>query len=156
MRMITIMTAVLATAGLVLSGAGCARGAGGPDLAAVAPCDLLTPAQLATAGLGAGRAADTGPARSCTWTRRDAGFAVPVATLLVFPGEDLDGIRSAPTPFSGGYTDAEVGGLAALRTSGPGCTTVVDVGSGLLSMVEPTGCADRGTMIELAVANLLA
>lgn len=151
-------TAVLVTAGLVLSGAGCARGAGagGPDLAAVAPCDLLTPAQLAGAGLGAGRAADTGPARSCTWTRRDAGYAVPVATLLVLPGEDLDGIRSAPTPFSGGYTDAQVGGFAALRTSGDGCTTVVDVGTGLLSMIEPTGCADGGTMIELAVANLLA
>lgn len=149
-------TAVLVTAGLVLSGAGCARGAGGPDLAAVAPCDLLTPAQLAAAGLGAGRAADTGPARSCTWTQRDAGVAVPVATLLVLPGEDLDGIRSAPAPFSGGYTEAEVGGFTALRTSGDGCSTVVDVGSGLLSTIEPTGCAAGGTMIELAVANLLA
>ncbi|MBW0130731.1 DUF3558 family protein [Pseudonocardia oceani] len=121
----------------------------------MAPCDLLTSAQLAAAGLGAGRAADTGPARSCTWSRQQASNAVPVV-LLVMPGADLDGLRSAPTPVSGGYVEAEVGGLAALRTSGPGCTTAVDVGSGLHSMVEPAGCADRGTMIELAVANLLA
>jgi len=51
MRMITKSAAV---ALLLLVGTACAGGGSGPDLGAVAPCDLLTPAQRADAGLGSG------------------------------------------------------------------------------------------------------
>jgi hypothetical protein len=147
--MITTMT----VAALLLAGAGCARGASGPDLGAVAPCDLLTPAQVAAAGLGPGRAADAGPVRSCSWRQEGAGFTVPVL-LTVAPGAGLDEFRSA----SGGpgveFVDDEIGGFAALRTSGEGCSTVVDVGSGVLAVAGGADCDAQREITELALANM--
>ncbi|QNG52243.1 DUF3558 family protein [Pseudonocardia petroleophila] len=147
MRMITMLT----VAALVLAGAGCARGASGPDLGAVAPCDLLTPAQVAAAGLGPGRAADAGPVRSCSWRQEGPAFTVPVL-LTVAPGAGLDEFRSA---YPGGeFVDDEIGGFAALRTSGEGCSTVVDVGSGVLAVAGAADCDGQREIAELALANL--
>lgn len=147
--MITMTTAVLATA-LALTTAGCA----GTDLGAVAPCDLLTPGQLGDAGLGAGRPADTGPVRSCSWTP-EGGLPGEQTLLMVIPGAALDEFRTLPLATgSGDFADDEIGGRPALRRSGPGCMTVVDVGSGLLAMVGSEDCGRQRPMVERAMENL--
>ena len=137
MRMITKSAAV---ALLLLVGTACAAGGSGPDLGAVAPCELLTPAQRADAGLGSGRPADTGPVRSCTWAPAGAGFGVPTS-LLVLPDTELDEARA----FSPGADPGDRGDL----------TTTVDVGSGLLSLAG-TDCGRQQETVESMLANLPA
>lgn len=149
MKKMTTMTTVLAAA-LALAAAGCA----GPDLGSVAPCELLTPDQLADAGLGTGRPGDTGPARTCSWTPEGGGLAEQTM-LMVLPGAGLDEFRSFPVAAgSGTFADDEIGGRPALRRSGPGCLDVVDVGSGLLAVIGPGDCGRQRQLTERAVANL--
>lgn len=115
MTKIAMRTVVLAAA-LALAATGC----GGPDLGAVAPCDLLTPDQLADAGLGAGSPADTGPVRTCSWTPEGGGPGKRTV-LMVLPGVALDEYRSLPMASgSGALADDEIAGRPALRRSGPG------------------------------------
>lgn len=150
-------------AALVLAAATACAGAGsGPDLGSVQPCDLLAPAQLADAGLAAGRPAGGGPASSCSWMPEGSGFGVPVV-LTVLPGTDLAETREvaavgagAGLGAAGDLADAEVGGLPALRSTGEICLMYVDVGSGLLGLAGAGDCAAQQRMMEAALANLPA
>lgn len=149
------ITVKIMVVGLVLVGSGCGSGgAAGPDLGSVAPCELLTQAELAEVELGVGRPADAGPLRSCSWSSESGagGFAPPVI-LSIMPEVGLDEVRGA----TGGATeDGEIGGRPAVSTGEPVCSVYVDLGTGVLGTAGGTDCDTARRMTELAVANLLA
>lgn len=145
-------------AALVLAAATACAGAGsGPDLGSVQPCDLLTPAQLADAGLGAGRPVAAGPLQSCSWMPAGGGLGVPVS-LALLPDTGLAEIRDAGAGLGAGadLTDTEVGGYPALRGTGDICAMYVDVGSGLIGLAGAGDCAAQQRTMEAALANLPA
>jgi hypothetical protein len=159
-----VLLAVLLTAGCGGSVAGRAlpAGAAAPevrDVGQVAPCDLLTPAQLDELGWGgaSARAVDAGPARSCRWS---VPGGVGRSILSVFTGAGLDAIADAQGG-AAGFSEDEVAGYPALVGGGPGgpdyCGLLVGIANSVvLSAISSGGCATTRRLAAFAIGNLPA
>jgi hypothetical protein len=161
--MVMIRIAWVGMAGVLALAAGCGgvdgRAGAAPvatvDIGAVAPCELLTSAQLGEVGLAgaAARPIETGPVRSCQWTA--PGSFVP-SVLAISSGAGLSALAAGQSEAGASLVEGAIAGRPALEMAvGGACSILVEIAdSTVLNVLGSGGCGAARRMAELAVTNL--
>ncbi|WAL63672.1 DUF3558 family protein [Amycolatopsis cynarae] len=119
-------------------------------VAALSPCELMTPAERSAAGLtSAGRAKTIGSARACDWTEPGT-FGLTVT---------LDETAALTDLHPSGGTKTTVGGHAAIKVPGSGdgtCAVLLAAGGKATAQVDITNTNFRDTRLACQRAATVA